>query len=338
MTAIATGIGTAPVAPANGANNGAPKSNGAPAPGQQPAGSDQPGGATAAAKSAEPYRFKKEIVVRGKKIAADLDETGLTRALQERYHFQQEHEAAQPKLKAAAEFEALLRTNPREALKMKGLDYDAMLLAEAERHAAMAEMTPEQKRIAELEHQAKQREESDKQAQAERQKALKEFRKQQVREQTKQTLFAALESCGLPITGKGNEARRGAALAMGVKLQKMALRKTGLELGPAELGAAIQRAFLSDLTSTADLVTQAPEFRTKNAEALAKMLEATTAGLEGEALLKFLGPKMRRRLLAAEHAALDAKPGLTVGGTTTAPAPEEEQTLDYYAATKRRVF
>lgn len=311
----------AAAAPAPAAAAPAVKPNGAATatPGQSPA-SPPPAGGEAVTSQQQPYRFKKELKVNGKAVPVDLDEAGLERELQVGRHLKQQYEALQAQLKQKAELEELLAANPREALKRKGHDIDAILLAEAQRQAQLAELSPEQQRIAQLEAELAQRNEATERQKAEAQQRAKQHREQQSRQQTKAELFESLKHCGFPIEGEGNKAFRGTALAMGARIQARAIRAGQPPLSPQQLGAAIQQQFLADMTRTAAVVTQAPDFRTKHGQHLSGFIEASTTGLEGEALLSLLGPKLLTRVTQAQLAALNARKGVTVGGEAPAPA------------------
>lgn len=285
----------------------------------------------------EAYRFKKTLKVSGKPVAVDLDEAGIERELQTGRHYARQWEEAQSKLRAAAELEQLLASNPREALKRKGLDFDQLLLTEAQRAAQMAEMTPEQQRIAELEHQLAQRDEFEKQQKQQQEQALAERRRANTQNQVRKEVFESLKHVGFPIDGEGNRAFRGAALAMGAKIQARAIRAGQPRLTPQQLGEAVQRQFLEDSGRVASVVAQVPEFRTKNAGAISSLLDGVTAGLEGQALLDMLGPKMQQRLIQAQMAALQKRAGVTVGGQqsqTQQPGKDEKPVLDYYTLQK----
>lgn len=277
----------------------------------------------AAESAQQQYRFKKELKVNGKVVSVDLDEAGLERELQVGRHLKQQYEALQAQLKQKAELEELLANNPREALKRKGHDIDAILLAEAQRQAQMAELTPEQQELASLKQQMAERDEAEKRQKLEAQQRAKQQREQQSRQQTKAELFESLKHCGFPVDGDANRAFRGTALAMGARLQARAIRAGQPPLNPQQLGAAIQQQFLADMTRTAAVVTQAPEFRTKHGQHLSGFIEASTTGLEGEALLNLLGPKLLTRVTQAQLAALNARKGVTVGGDAPAAAPAQ---------------
>lgn len=335
MSAIATaGAAAATVAaPTNGATNGTQPPNGAQANGTPPPDAGQPA-STQAPKEA--YRFKRTLKVGDKRVAVDLDESGLERELQAGRHFARQWEQAQAKLKAAAELEQLLATNPREAFKRRGFDFDQLLMSEAQRAEQMAQMTPEQQRIAELEHALQQREELDRQQKEQAEAAKLERSRVRSQETARKELFESLKHVGFPIEGEANRSFRGAALSMAAKIQARAIRAGQPRLTPQQLGEAVQRQFLEDSGRVASVVAKVPEFRTKNAGAISSLLEGVTSGLEGQALLDMLGPKMQQRIVQAQMAALQ-KRGVTVGGGQTQPqqpGKEEKPTLDYYTLQK----
>ena len=334
----------APAAPAPAPANGAAKPNGAPAAGA----AGQPpavgvGGEAPVSPKAEPFRFKKALKVGGREMPVDLDEAGLTRELQVRYHLQQEHQAAQAKLKAQSEFEQLLATNPREALKRKGHDLDALLLSEAQRQSQLAELTPEQQRIAELEHRLEQQDKAQKQAAENAKKQAEAAKAQRTRQRIRGTLFESLKHVGFPVDGQENAQFRGQALSMAARIQRDALKTTGVELDAQQLGAAIQRHYLDGVTRTAQLAVKVPEFRKASGPVLNGLLQTLTEGLEGQPLLEAMGPKLVRALIQAQHQQLGARNGVVVGGTAAAPiaqprGPDGKElapTLDYYAMKKK---
>ena len=343
MSAVAApGAVSTPVAPAPNGANGAAKPNGAspPAPGQPPGGPAVAGEAPAS----PPYRFKKALKVAGKEVSVDLDEAGLTRELQVKAHLQTEYQRLSAEAKQRAELDALLEADPLEYLRRRGKNPDDILLTEAQRQSQMAEMTPEQQRIATLERQLEQHQAaSKKQAETAKQQA-EAARKAVTRQRTAATLMESLKHVGFAIDGPENAHFRGQALKMAAKMQRASIQHTGIEMDAQQLGAAVQRRYLEGVGRTAKMVSTNPEFRKAHAPVLGQLLQTMTEGLEGQALLEVMGPKLIRALITAQTQQLGQRGGVVVGGTQAAapsyanqqrPPNQPAPGLDPYAHRKK---
>lgn len=325
----------APAAPAAAPTNAAAP-NGA----QTPA-APVDGAPVVPAKAVEAYRFKKALKVNGKEEAVDLDEAGLTRELQVGRHSQRQLAAAQKTIESQAQFDRLISSGRiDEALAMKGVDIKALIQANAQKAAQLAEMTPEQQRIAELEDQLAQREqqtEADNQTRAEQAKTA---RRQQVQAQTKAELFEALDLGGFKLGPNVTKEQRGAALAAAARLQKAAYMANQPKLTPEQLVAGVHRQMISTAAATAAAAAASPEYRAKYGAEMTTLHGSLTAGLEGDALLDFVGSDFLARMVKAQMGKLERRnqPVQSSNGYTQ-PAPpkpgEAPPAMDLYTLQDR---
>ncbi len=316
----------APAASTNGAN------------GKAPAPVDPK--AAAPAPVEKPFQYKTKIRSGdGREVEVEYDKPKLDRTLVEHRDAVAKLARYEKELAERRAFDKMLRENPREALSKHGLNLDELALQRAQREAQLAELSPEQRRIVELEQQIQEREESTKRTEQERQQTQAQRRKQAYQEKTRAEVIQSLKHVGLDImTGPQNAQVRGTMLAMAAKIQARTIRAGKPAYTPQELGAEVQKAWLSDATRISGLVASMPEFRAKNAEALRGHLDSLTSGLEGVDLLTFLGPTFARRIVQAQLAQL-------AGGKSSQPAPTNGQQptqqqggdvpLDYYEMRRR---
>ena len=288
----------------------------------------------------EPASTKKKLKVGGKEFEIDFaDQARLERELAIGLDARQKREA---ELKELAELRAerkLLKENPWEAAKKHGHSLEEQLLQKAQREAQLAELTPEQRRIVELEQALQEREAAQQKAEQERQQTREQRRRQAFRNQMQSQVIESLKHVGMDITGKGNAATRGAMLSLAAKIQARTIRAGRPAFTPEQLGAEVQKTWLLDTTRISGLVTAAPEFRAKNAEALRSHIDALTNGLEGNDLLQFVGSGFIRRVVQAQLAALQG------GQRPTEPPAQTNQPqikqlggdvpLDYYEMRRR---
>lgn len=281
------------------------------------------------AKPPEPYRFKRELKVGGKVHAVDLDEAGITRELQVGRHSQAQLEAARAQLDGQAQFDRLLSSGRvDEALAMKGVDIRALIAANAQKAEQRAQMTPEQARIAELEEQLSQTEQRQQTEQAERQAQAKQARLQNVRNETRTDLFAALDAGGFKLGPNVSKQVRGAALAAAARIQAAAIRAKQPPLTPEALVSAIHKHFFSEQQRTTAALLESPDFRGRHGQELSTHFGALTNGLEGDALLSFCGNAFEQRFVAAQMARLagagtgGSQAALTPNDATPPPAPQ----------------
>ncbi len=338
-------------APTNGVALGQPSTAAPP-----PVGPASPtGGATGAqpaanaappvAKPPEPYRFKKEITLGGKKVAVELDELGLEREIATGRSAQQQLTRAQKQLEQSAKVNELLDAGDFEALaKLKGIDFEAILAERHERAEALKTLTPEQQEIVKLREQIARSEQQQQAAEQQRQQQTKQAQRQATQERTRAELFESLKHVGYKLDGPENNQARGQALGMAAKLQKAAILAGRPPLTPQQLGAEVTRSFLGDLAQAARAVTQHPEFRGKHGKEVGAVFESLTTGLEGNALLDAMGPALLTRVVQAQLAQIGRGPaqqaannGLAMqqpGGIITAPPTPtngKATPLDFYS-------
>ncbi len=294
-----------------------------------------------APKPPEPYRFKREISLGGKKVAVELDELGLEREIATGRSAQQQLTRAQKQLEQSARVNELLDAGDFEALaKLKGIDFEAILHERHERAEALKTLTPEQQEIVKLRDQIARSEQQQHVAEQQRQQQAKQAQRQATQERTRADLFESLKHVGYKIDGPENAQTRGVALGMAAKLQKAALLAGKPPLTPQQLGAEVTRSFLGDLAQAARAVTQHPEFRGKHGKEVGAVFESLTTGLEGNALLDAMGPALLTRVVQAQLAQIGrgpvAQPAAGIvqqpGGIITAPVTNGpgSQVLDFF--------
>lgn len=253
-------------------------------------------------------------------MPVDLDEAGLEREIQAGRHFKRQWDAAQAQLKQKAELDAILEKDPLEYLRRRGKDPDRLLLTEAQRHAQqadrqaqLAQLPPEIQEAITRAEAAETENQQLKKAEAERvereAQQREERRKLRTRETTKRGVFEALKASGLYPEGTTPQAKaaRGRMLALTSRMQMAELRAGRPEMTPQQLAVAIPKRFIGDASQLVEQLSRQPEFRTAHAQELAGLLDATTTGLEGRALLDFLGQGLLSRIIAAQTAVLHAK-------------------------------
>ena len=316
----------------------APASNGAN--GAQTNGAAKAEAPRAEAPKVEEFKYKTKIRSGdGRDVELELDKPRLDRTLVE-------HRDAMAKLaryeKERAEWaakERLAKENPRDFLAKYGHNLDELALQRAQREAQLAELTPEQRRIVELEQALQEREAAQQKAEQERQQTREQRRKQAFREQTQRQVSEALKHVGMDITGKGNAQTRGEMLSLAARIQARTIRAGKPPFTPEQLGAEVQKAWMGNATRISSLVAAAPGFRTKNAEMLRGHLEGITNGLEGNDLLQFVGSAFIRRVVQAQLAALQGGQKPTEPQMQQAPAQTKQLggdvPLDYYEMRRR---
>lgn len=324
-------------APANGA---APAANGAPAhqanngaPAQQPAAAK-----TEAAEKAFHYKTKLRGAD-GREVEVEYkDPQQLARELAEGRDAKYRREREGKELSEYRQFLKQLTADPRTALQRLNINLDELALQRAEREAQLAEMSPEAREAAELKQKLADIEAAQQRAQKEAQQTKAQRRHQAMREQAKADIIASLKHVGMDISGRENATMRGAMMSLASRIQQRAIRAKQPPYTPEQLGAEVHKAWLSDAGRITKLVAASPEFRTRNAETLSGMLEGLTGGLEGPALLQFLGPAFAKRIVQAQLAALEqgrsSAAQTSPSVTQTQPPKGEAPPLDYYELQK----
>lgn len=161
-----------------------------------------------------------------------------------------------------------------EALRQLGVDPDKLAERRFARRAQEAQLTPEQKRIAELEAEMKRREDAAKSEVEQRESELKAIRDREVWAKMEQEYLATVD--GALKSGDLGGLKPAEALYLMAEAGEMNL-EYGLSLTPQELLAEAK----------AKVSEQREELRGK------------VMALEGDALLNFLGPDATNRVLRA---------------------------------------
>lgn len=320
------------VAPAPVTNGAAPVNGTTPAPGVTTP-------EIPAVKAPEAYRFKKALKVNGKEIPVDLDEAGLTRELQVGRHSQAQLEQARAQLEQQAQFDRLIASGRHEeAFRLKGIDIEAAIAARAQRNAQRAELTPEQQENLDLREQLAEHQRRTEAEATERAEQTKTQRRQQVQAETRAELFEALDVGGFKLGPNVSKQVRGQALAAAARIQKAAMMAKQPKLTPEQLVAAVHKQFFGEQQRMTAALAESPDFRTKHGKELSGHFEALTTGLEGEALLSFVGPGFEQRFVQAQLARLASAGGngappvaLTPSDATPLrPSTDKTQSLDYW--------
>ncbi len=295
-----------------------------------------------APKAAEPYRFKREISLNGKKVPVELDELGIEREIATGRAAQSQATRLQKQLEQFTKMNELLEAGDFDGLaKLKGADFESFIAQREQRAKAMAELTPEQQEIVTLREQIAQSQRKQQAEEAQRQQQQQQAQRRATQERTRADLFESLKHVGYKLDGPENAQARGTAIAMAARIQKQALLAGRPRLTPEQLGAEVSRAFLGDVAHIARAVTKHPEFRGKHGKEVGAVLESLTNGLEGDSLLDSLGPALLMRVVQAQMAQLGRGPraqpaqGGVIqqpGGILSAPQTNGQggQTLDFY--------
>lgn len=252
-----------------------------------------------------PFSYKTKV--RGgdnREVEIEFDKPKLDRTIVEHRDAVAKLAKYEKELAERRAFDKMLEQDPRAALAKRNINLDELALQRAQREAQLAELTPEQRRIVELEQAIAEKEESTKRAEQERLQQTEARRKQAFRQRTQQEVIESLKHVGMDITGKANAQTRGSMLSLAARIQARTIRAGRPPFTPQQLGAEVQKAWLGDATRISGLVAAAPEFRTKNAEFLRSHIDALTTGLEGGEFLNFFGPAFIRKVVQAQLAAL----------------------------------
>lgn len=345
---MATGAATPSAAPAsNGASNGS--ANGTQAPGLNGANGTTPPqpGAQTASQKAEALRLERQLKYGDKVETIDMASDAALREIREARAERSKRDAYAREMAAWKEKQARLRADPLSALlegfQEAGLNPDQVLEALAQQKQQLAQLTPEQQRIAELEAAIAKREAAEK-AQVEKLQArAKQAAKQKRREAVRQTLLEAMREGGFPTD---NPRLRGRALQQMAAIQMMEVRAGRPHMSPKELVSTLQRTQIEELGHLTSELTAHPEYRTAHAKQLGGLLEAATTGLEGPQLLQFLPKSLVK---AVGNALLGRnQPGVVVselpnspGQSMTQPPNQQQpqsssgQSLSVYEAQRR---
>lgn len=296
--------GAAPVAAAPASNGAAPSTPQTPAGNAPtPATADGKTPAQAAPKAPEqPWKARRKLTIAGKEVEREYDD----RRLQILEH--NESQRAQF-LKDKADFDARQRRlmeDPDAFFQESGIDVEAILAARAERAQQMKSMTPEQRRIAELEQTLA------KQQQAEQQRQTQA--KQQAEQQEHQEFVngnAALFGRTMKLAGLDGASsfERGAFLASSVAVRQMALEAGQPDYTPEQLAVQVERYESKQFAHTLSRKVKNAEWRTKNAESVQEIMQALfPENLEPAAALQLLGKSRAVALVKAINGHMRTSP------------------------------
>lgn len=321
---MAAGGGAAPAAPSgNGVSNGtaAPASSTATqAPGGEGAnGTAAPDkGATTQTQQTQVEKLLKKLRIGGQDQEIDVASPEFLREYQTLKHnaykqakFQQEQ----------AEFqrtkERLAAGDPSVFSEM-GLDIESAIKGAAEAQAAQQQMSPEQQAFAKREQELAAREKAFEAQEQHRKQVQEHHRKQEVKKQTFEELMSAAKAAGMSLETK---AERGAAFALVARIHAAELKAGRPRMTPEQLGALAERVTFNDLASKVKALSANPAIRARRSAELRALIEAATAGLDGDALLDFHGPEYLKRVYAAGKQRLASRNPVT--GT---PVPQSGET------------
>lgn len=286
------------MADAVAAPTGAPTPAGSP--GQSPA---QPG---AAPKPGEPSQ---ETQARRLKVRLDgpeeveLDESDLVTNYKKGKGAAQlltkATERRQEALKAKAEAEGLLKRlkeDPRAALRDLGVDVRKLSESTILEEIELEKMTPAERRAYEAEQKLKGYEAEKQKAEQERQQAAFEEEKARHQDEFAHLFLSTMEATGLP-----KASGRFVAWRMAHLYQQN--EEAGLESSPEEMAAHVMEGL-----------------RTEH--------RGVVSGLEGEALLEFLGPDVVKKVLSIHLQKARAKRGVGAPPPRTVEKPQEQRKVD----------
>jgi hypothetical protein len=224
--------------------------------------------AAAAAKAAkEAYRIKGKINVYGKEEDVELTEEDALRNTQLRKAYEKKLQQFEDRARKAQRILELAESDPDEFYRQLGKDPDKIAEEKMIRRAQMAQMTDEQRAIAERDEKLRQYEERDKQrATQEKQQAMNQ-RQEMLIERYKQEFAQVAEQHGFEKTWDD--------LYRYADAREMLLKKTrGVAPTPAEIAAVAKKGLDRDV-------------------------DRSIGALDGEALLRRLGPKALDKITKA---------------------------------------
>lgn len=255
---------------------------------------------------------KYKLKVDGQEFEEEIDlsdEEAIKRHLQMSKAAQKRMSEAAKARREAEQFIHTLKTNPRKVLTDPNLGVDFRKLAEeylAEQLEAEM-LTPEQRRLREVEAKLREREEQDKaRAEEEQAKQLEQLRAQYAQDYDK-TISEALQTEGLPKTPKT------------VKRMAELMYKNldmGLELEPKQLVSIVREDYINEIK---ELFSSA----------------------DGETLLKLLGDDVAKKIRKTDLARLKTKPLETKRPSAPAqPEPSQKRvsTEEWLAEVRRRAM
>lgn len=242
-----------------------------------------------AAVKAERIRLKYKAA--GKEQEVDKSHDELARDLQvleglkgERGSFMKERDAFN------SDRDAFLK-DPRGYLKKAGLSLSELAKAEAAEAAELAAMSPEARRIRELEEQVATHERTSKETAETQKVAASRAAHQKLVSETAQAFDAAIKLSGLP--------RSGALLKTFAEVQEMAVHAGEPPLSPEQLVTAAERLTVSRLGETLKHAVANEGWRQRNAQPLAELAKLVMPSLDGKPLLDWLGKDLVTKVAKA---------------------------------------
>lgn len=234
------------------------------------------------------WRLKTKIKVFGKEEELDLDEEGVTRELQQFRALRKQFGPLTETSKKAQQLLELAEKDPRAFLAATGKDPKKLAAELLAQEAKLGTMTPEERRIHELESKIKEIEDRDAQAEAERTESERKAKLNEVATRNEQRFMGLLEKSQL---GKTHE-----NLYYLAETDSL-MRKKGIELSDDQLIGETKRR-------------------------LGSIAKAHYTSMPVEQLASELGEGTIQKLIALEVAKFEKTHGLAPAPAVTAAPPE----------------
>lgn len=279
---------TAPAAPAPVAPGGAPPASEA----TKPAAGAPAKPAETPSQKAERIRLKGKFGGKDQELEKTPDE--LVRDLQVLEGLRGERSKHLSERKTFEENLAAFQKNPAKFMKERGISLADLAKAEMAQEAELQAMTPEARRIRELEDQVAEHSRAETERVENEKVTAERTAHQSLVQETIQGFDAAIKLSGLP--------RSGALLKLYAEVQEMAVHAGEPPLTPQQMVTHGERLTIQRVGDLLKASAANEAFRQRNAPQLADVAKLVLPQLEGDALLGFLGNDMVMKVTAAAYA------------------------------------
>lgn len=276
-----------------------------------------------------PRRFKAKAKFDGKEQELDLDETDVVREIQKARHYDKTRPQFEQRVK---DFEATLQQlqeNPLAFLAERGVDLKGLAAQDLARESELAKLSPEARRVAELEQQIEQFKSAEtKRAEAEQQ-AIQHREHQELVQNTVRTIDSAIKLSGLK--------RSGELVKLYAEVMELAEHAGEPPMSAEQLVAAGEKLESKRFAANIKRAVADAAWRTRNAPLMKELAQVILPALDGQELIDFVGRDNAVKLARAQLAVYRKNPIPTVAETPSdekppaAPVKTAESTQSMHA-------
>lgn len=288
---------SAPVAPAAGGNTAPVQTSAGTADAKTPTGDSKAPPKVDATKETPkppepPRRFKAKAKFDGKDTDLDLEESEVVREIQKARHYDKTRPDFERKVKDFETREKALVEDPLGYLAERGVDLEQLAVAQAQRKAELAKLSPAEQRQAELEQQIEQMKSAETKRLEGEKTATAQREKFELVQSTVRTLDSAIKLSG--------QKRSGELVKLYAEVMELAEHAGEPSLSPEQLVAAGERLEVKRLSAGIKRAATDAAWRQRNAPMMKELAQAILPTLDGQELIDFVGRDNAVKLARAQ--------------------------------------